>query len=302
MELFICFLAAILYGLVEGVTEWLPVSSTGHMILLSAVPGLNIAEKAGPEFYEFFLAVIQLGAVMAVIISYFRKLWPFGKKKGKEQKKDIWRLWLKILIGCVPAGFFGVLLKLLPDSVQEGLNSTLTVSIALILYGILFIAIEQYLKLKDKRLKATLKGKQENASIFRIDSLSALDYKTCLFIGLFQVLSLIPGTSRSGVTILSALLFACTRSVAAEYSFCLSLPIMVGASLVEGISFAGAGVEFTGEMGIYIGVGTVVAFLVSLVTIKALVKWVSRHTFEGFGIYRIAVGALTLGLLLGGII
>ena len=300
MSYLVAALIAALYGLVEGITEWLPISSTGHMILLSAIPGLNIASydvgNNSQDVFEFFLVVIQLGAILAVIVRFFSQLNPLSVPKG-EQRKDVGRIWLRILIGCIPAGIAGILMEvLLPDAAEEALNSPIVVGCALLLYGVFFVVLERYLKHKKTKLGV------EKKSLFRYENVERIPLLTCLYIGLIQILSLIPGTSRSGVTILSALLFSCTRSAAAQYSFYLSIPIMIGASLVSGIGFFVKGGTISGLGWTFIGSGILISFLVSILVVSALVKWIKSHTFEGFGYYRILVGALVIGLFVGGII
>lgn len=291
---------AVVYGILEGITEWLPVSSTGHMILLSAIPGFNLNSKYGSNFWNLFLVIIQLGAICAVIMKYFKRLNPLSRKLSKDDRKSIWKMWLKIIIACIPAGVVGVLLELLLTDAQSAiLNSPIVVSITLIAYGIIFIIIERLQKKKEKDYQKKLESQSlpANPYPFKYESTESLSYKTCLFIGLFQMLAIIPGTSRSGITIIAAMLLGASRGVSAEFSFFLSIPIMVGASLVKIISFARSETVLTSEMNIYLSFGIIAAFVVSIFVVKFLLEWVKKHTFEGFGYYRIALGVLMIVLI-----
>jgi len=275
MEIFINFLKVILMGLVEGITEWLPISSTGHMIILEQWIGLE--SVFGAPLWEFFLVVIQLGAIFAVIVNFFTQLWPFGKNKTKEEKKETWLIWLNILIACIPAAIIGLLLD---DWLTANLYNFITVSITLIVYGIAFIVIETIFKKKDVKFKTT--------------EVKNMTWQIALIIGCAQVLALIPGTSRSGVTILAAMLIGCNRKTSAEFSFFLSIPVMLGASLLKGINFASSGSSVTGlEIG-YVLVGCIVAFFVSILAIRFLLKFIKKNTFIGFGYYRIALGIVLI--------
>jgi len=272
MTLFIEFLKVIILGIVEGITEWLPISSTGHMILVEEFIQLN----ASAEFKEMFFVVIQLGAILAVVLLYFHKLNPFAPRKSKQEKMDTMHIWYKVVVGVIPAGVLGVLFD---DWLNERFYNYQTVAITLIIYGILFIVIEN-----------RNKGKAE-----KITSFQELSYKTALLIGLFQVLSLIPGTSRSGATILGAIILGTSRYIAAEYSFFLSIPIMFGASALKLLKF---GFDFTGmEIGILL-VGMVVAFVVSLLAIRFLMQYIKNNDFKAFGWYRIVLGILVVGYFL----
>lgn len=258
-------------GIVEGITEWLPISSTGHLILVDEFIKLN----AGEEFKEMFNVVIQLGAILAVVVLYFHKLNPFSRRKSHVQKVRTVKLWIKVLMACIPAAVLGLLLD---DWLDEHLYNYVVVSIMLIIYGILFIVVENRNRLKTPTVTTT----------------AAIDVKTALLIGCFQVLSLIPGTSRSGATIVGALLLGVSRSAAAEFTFFLAIPVMFGASAVKIVKFAGAGAAVTGlEAGILI-VGCLTAFFVSLVAIKFLMNYVKNNDFKVFGYYRIALGTLVL--------
>ena len=265
-------LKAILFGIVEGVTEWLPISSTGHLILLNEFITLNVSE----EFQSMFDVVIQLGAILAVIVLFFYKLNPFAPSKTAPEKKKTWDLWFKVIAAIIPSGVVGVLFD---DWMDAHLHNGIVVSIALIVYGIAFILVE--------RRKT---GKHER----QIMDVHEIDYKTALAIGLFQCLSLIPGTSRSGSTILGALLIGVSRSAGAEFSFFMAIPTMLGASAIKGLKFVLSGVSATGtEIGVLI-VGCVVSFVVSLLVIKGLMEYVRKHSFSAFGVYRIVLGVVVL--------
>ena len=273
--LFIEILKAVILGIVEGITEWLPVSSTGHMILVDELMSLDVS----PEFMELFLVVIQLGAICAVPVLFFHKLNPFSPKKSAVERKSTWLLWAKVVVGVFPAAVIGVLLD---DFLDEHLYNFVTVAITLIIYGIAFIIVEHFKKGKASRVE-------------RVEDLSFTD---ALLIGGFQVLSLIPGTSRSGSTILGGRLIGVSRSASAEFSFFMAIPVMLGASLLKVVKFVLEGYTATGtEIGLLL-IGLVVSFLVSLAAIKFLTDFVKRHTFTPFGIYRIALGALVLGYFL----
>ena len=294
MQFLIAAAIAILYGLVEGITEWLPISSTGHMILLSAITGLDIAQRENQAFFSLFLVVIQLGAILAICVYFFKSLVPFFHQAGKE-RRAIWMDWLKILVGCLPAGVCGVLLKVLPDSVDSALNSPYVIGSMLALYGVAFIVCERILRVRESKLQAA------GSSHFRYTTIEEVPLLTCFYVGLIQILSLIPGTSRSGVTILAGLLLAISRPAAARFSFYLSIPLMLGASIVEGAGFFMDGNAISATGWTYLGVGVLSAFLVSLVAVRFLLKFIEKHTFEGFGYYRILVGALVIGLAAGGL-
>ena len=267
-------LKAILFGIVEGITEWLPVSSTGHMILLDEFVKMNVSE----EFWNLFLVVIQLGAILAVVILFWNKIFPFdfskeARAEHRVNRKDIWLLWVKILISCVPAAVIGVLFD---DVFDRLFYNGPCVAIALIVFGIAFIVIE-----------TAKKGKE-----FKINSISEITYKTALYIGFFQVLAAVfPGTSRSGATIVGALLIGVARTVAAEYTFYLAIPVMAGASLLKVLKFDGS---MTGSEVMILLVGTVVAFAVSIVVIRFLMGYIRKHDFKVFGVYRIILGLVVL--------
>lgn len=261
-------LKTIIIGIVEGITEWLPISSTGHMILLNEWINLDVST----DFFEMFLVVIQLGAIMAVVVLFFHKLNPLAPSKSKEEKKATWILWTKVAVGVFPAAVLGLLLN---DWMEETLYNYIVVAIMLVVYGVLFIVVEQ--RHKDKTPTYT--------------SMETLPYKTALFIGLFQVLALIPGTSRSGATILGAIVVGTSRFVAAEFSFFLSIPVMFGASALKLYNF---GFVFSFEEVIILIVGMVTAFVVSILAIKFLLGYIKQHDFKAFGYYRIGLGILVL--------
>ena len=270
--IFIELLKAVFLGVVEGVTEWLPISSTGHMILVEEFIKLD----ASAAFKEMFFVVIQLGAILAVILLYFHKLNPFSPKKTTQEKKDTMSIWYKVIVGVLPAAVLGLLFD---DWLNDHLYNYWTVAIMLIVYGILFIVIEN-----------RNKGKESS-----INSFKDLTYKTAFLIGMFQVLSLIPGTSRSGATILGAILIGTSRFVATEYSFFLSIPVMFGASFLKLVKF---GFDFTGmEIGILL-TGMVVAFVVSVIAIKFIMGYIKNNDFKAFGWYRIVLGILVIAYFL----
>ena len=268
-------LKAVLFGIVEGITEWLPVSSTGHLILLDEFVRLQVTEA----FYEMFQVVIQLGAILAVIVLFFHKLNPFSPKKDAIQKKDTWQLWFKVVVAVLPSAVIGLLLD---DWMDAHLYNYIVVAVMLVVYGVAFLFVE--------------KGNSQRK--FTITEVSQIDYRTALLMGAFQCLSLIPGTSRSGSTILGAIILGVSRSAGAEFSFCMAIPTMLGASgltllryLLEGMIPSGT------EIGVLIA-GCVVAFLVSLGVIKGLMEYVRKHSFSVFGVYRIVLGAAVLAYFL----
>ena len=266
-------LKAVLFGIVEGVTEWLPISSTGHLILLNEFITLNVSD----EFRSMFDVVIQLGAILAVIVLFFHKLNPFSPRKTEGEKKQTWQLWFKVIAAIIPSGIVGVLFD---DWMEAHFHNATVVSIALIAYGVAFILVE-------RRNARRVGGKT-------VEDVYAIDYKTALLIGCFQCLSLIPGTSRSGSTILGAILIGVGRSAGAEFSFFMAIPTMLGASAIKGLKFLLSGVSATGtEIGVLI-VGCVVSFLVSLLVIRGLMEYVRRHSFSAFGVYRIILGVVVL--------
>ena len=268
---FIEILKAIAQGIVEGITEWLPVSSTGHILLLDAFWKMN----ASTAFFDVFKVVIQLGAIFAVVVLYFNKLNPFSPKKNAAEKKGTWVLWSKVLVASIPAAIAGLALDDLIDGV---LSTPVVIATALIVYGIAFILME---------------SRKSHAA--KVETVEDITYKHAFGIGAFQMLALIPGTSRSGSTILGASLLGTSRTAAAEFSFFMAIPVMLGASglkLVDALLLEG--VSFTGEEWILLGVATVVSFVVSLLVIRGLMAFIKKHSFKPFGWYRIALGAVVL--------
>ena len=263
-------LKVIVLGIVEGITEWLPISSTGHMILFDEIIKFNVTE----EFKEMFLVVIQFGAIIAVIIQFWDKLWPFGlDNRQLVVKKSIFNMWFHVIVSCIPAIIIGLPFD---DLINNYLYNYVVVALALIVFGVAFIWVEN----RNKGVKP------------KINSISQIDYKTALFIGLFQMIAAIfPGTSRSGATIVGALLLGVSRTVAAEYTFYLAVPVMAGASLLKIVKY---GAHYTGAEVLYLILGMAVAFAVSWVVIKFLMDFVKRHDFKVFGWYRIALGAVVL--------
>ncbi|MCR1899300.1 undecaprenyl-diphosphate phosphatase [Irregularibacter muris] len=257
---------AIILGIVQGITEWLPVSSTGHLILVEEFAKF----KLSPAFISTFFVVIQFGSILAVIVLFFRKLNPFDRHKVMRERRETISLWMKIAVATIPAGIIGFLFD---DIIEEALYNPTTVALMLIVYGVLFIIVEN----RRKRPYVT--------------DLNELSYVTAIGIGLFQVLALIPGTSRSGATILGAVLLGTSRTIAAEFSFFLAVPVMIGAS---GYKLLKAGMAFTGLEWIVLGVGSLVAFLVSIVAIKFLLSYIKRNDFKAFGYYRIFLGIIVL--------
>ena len=264
-------LKAILFGIVEGITEWLPVSSTGHLILLDEFIRLDVSEA----FYEMFEVVIQLGAILAVILLFFHKLNPFSLKKDQLQKKNTWNLWFKVVVAVLPSAVLGLLLD---DWMDAHLYNYVVVAITLIVYGVAFI----YMELKNQ------------GRTMKITKVHDIDYRTALLIGCFQCLSLIPGTSRSGSTILGAIILGVGRSAGAEFSFFLAIPTMLGASALKLLKFMLSGVTATGLEITVLLVGCAVSFYVSLVVIRGLMDYVRKHNFGVFGLYRIGLGAVVL--------
>lgn len=285
------FLKSILFGIVEGITEWLPVSSTGHLILLDEFVSLNVAPELGATFSEeyksMFEVVIQLGAILAVAVIYFNKLNPFARKKSSDEKKGTWVLWGKVALACVPAALVGIvgdkiLEKVTGKNIDGWLFNWAVVAAALIIYGVLFIIIEKFHKPRKRQVE-------------RVEDITI---RQALAIGCFQMLSIVPGTSRSGSTILGARMIGVSRPAAAEFSFFLGMPVIAGASLIKALGF----VSYVSESGISIPptaivsliTATVVSFAVSLVVVEFLVDFVKRHSFIPFGVYRIILGVLVI--------
>ena len=284
MENFIEILKVIFLGIVEGITEWLPISSTGHLILVEEFVKLDVSQ----EFWDMFMVVIQLGAIMAVVVLYWKDLWPFRDKKPKHEnvtkvekaagllcrfvKIDKMIMWFKILVSCLPAIVIGLPFN---DFIEEKFNNWFVVSVMLIVYGVMFLIVEDY---NEKRQA-------------KYNSISEITWKTALFIGIFQVLSLIPGTSRSGSTIIGGILVGASRTVAAEYTFFLAIPVMFGASLLKIVKF---GLNFTSWEVVILVTGMVVSFVVSILAIKFLMGYIKKHNFKVFGWYRIALGIVVI--------
>lgn len=259
-------LKSLILGIVQGITEWLPVSSTGHMLLVDEFLHLNFSK----DFTDMFFVVIQFGSILAVIVLYFDKLNPFSAKKSKAEKRDTWALWKKVIVGCIPAGVIGILFD---DLIHDLLYGPVVIAIALIVYGVLFIVLES-----THHTPTT-------------SSLKELSFRKALLIGAFQTLSLVPGTSRSGSTILGAVFLGCSRPVAAEFSFFLAVPVMLGAS---GLKILKYGLHYTAaQLGVLI-VGMVTAFVVSLFVIRFLMNYIRKHDFKVFGWYRIVLGVIVL--------
>ena len=265
------FLKAVLFGIVEGITEWLPVSSTGHMILLDEFIKLDVSGA----FYEMFQVVIQLGAIGAVIVLFFHKLNPFSGKKTVAQRKQTWQLWFRVVAAVVPSAVVGLLLD---DWMDEHLYNYIVVAVMLIVYGVAFILVE----------------KRNDSSSFAIAQVGEIGYKTAVLMGAFQCLSLIPGTSRSGATILGGIFLGVSRAAAAEFSFFMAIPTMLGASALKLVKFLLEGIAPTGTEIMVLITGCVVSFLVSLLVIKALMEYVRQHSFRVFGVYRIVLGVIVL--------
>ena len=262
----------IIFGIVEGLTEWLPVSSTGHMILVDEFIQLNVTT----QFKDMFLVVIQLGAILAVCVLSFEKLNPFSRWKTRHEKKLTWELWMKVIVACIPAAVIGLLFN---DFMEEHFMTAYVVSATLIIYGILFIVVENYNRGRSPA----------------VTDLSKLSYKTAFLIGVFQVLSLVPGTSRSGAAILSGLLLGASRYVATEFTFFLAIPVMFGASMLKMVKF---GFNYTGAEIVILIVGMLTAFIVSILSIRFLLRYIKRNDFKAFGWYRIALGIIVIAYLL----
>ena len=272
MDVFFEILKAILFGIVEGITEWLPISSTGHMILLDEFVKLKVSK----EFYEMFQVVIQLGAIAAVLLLFFHKLNPFSPKKDAIQKKNTWTLWLKVIVAVLPSAVIGLLLD---DWMDAHLYNYVVVAITLVIYGVGFIFVERF----NRRRKLI------------VGSVYDISYKTALLIGAFQCLSLIPGTSRSGSTILGAILLGVGRAAGAEFSFFLAIPTMLGASALKLLKFLLSGVTAGGLEIAVLLIGCAVSFVISLLVIKGLMEYVRKRSFAAFGIYRIVLGVAVIG-------
>ena len=268
MQTVLELLKAVVLGIIQGITEWLPISSTGHMILANEIINLSVSDA----FMEMFEVVIQLGSILAVVVLFFHKLNPLSPKKSPQEKKDTLSLWGKVIIGVIPAGVIGLLFD---DQINDIFYNSLTIAITLIVYGVLFILVEN----RNKHRKP------------RIDSVGQISWQLALAIGCAQILALIPGTSRSGATIIGAMLFGLSRTAAAEFSYFLAVPVMFGASALKLLKF---GFDFTGMELAILFTGCVTAFLVSLLAIRFLMNFIKKHDFKPFGYYRIALGIIIL--------
>lgn len=304
-------LKALFIGIVEGITEWLPISSTGHMILVDEFVKLDVSD----QFLALFLVVIQLGAIMAVILLYFHKLNPFSPRKTQAEKRGTWRLWGMVAIGCIPAAIVGLLLD---DWVNEHFYNAYTVAIMLILYGVVFIVMERRNRKRALRLmeagetpadrealEAPVRGRHARVerehtevsaeeALFKIRDVDDIDWKTALKIGCFQVLAIIPGTSRSGATIIGGMLCGCSRTAAAEYTFFLAIPIMFGWGVVKAAKFMMEGLVMTQTEIMVLVVGIISAFIMSVVAIRFLMGYIKKNDFTAFGVYRIIVGIIVV--------
>ena len=265
------FLKAVLFGIVEGITEWLPVSSTGHLILLDEFVKLDVSAA----FYEMFQVVIQLGAILAVIVLFFHKLNPLSPQKSAELKKGTWNLWFKVVVAVIPSAVVGLLLD---DWMDAHLYNHVVVAVMLVVYGVAFLLVER----------------RNAAATAKVSDVDTIDYRTAILMGAFQCLSLIPGTSRSGATILGGIFLGVSRAAAAEFSFFMAIPTMLGASALKLLKFLLEGVQATSTEIMVLITGCVVSFLVSLAVIKGLMEYVRKHSFSVFGIYRIVLGAVVL--------
>ena len=294
-------LKAALFGLVEGITEWLPISSTGHMLLLDQFVTLDVSR----DFWDMFLVVIQLGAILAVCVLFFHQLNPFSGTKSAEEKRGTWRLWAQIVVACLPAAIVGIPLD---DWMEEHLSSPFVIAAALIVYGVIFIVIETRRAHRAQAVAAAGAGQGRHMAAAdpyaspseladadaRVTSIEELDWKTAIGIGIFQVLSIVPGTSRSGSTIIGGLLLGCSRTVAAEFTFYLAVPVMFGASGLRLVKFFLKGNTFAMDETVILLVGCAVAFVVSLVAIRFLMSFVKKHDFKPFGWYRIILGVAVI--------
>ena len=265
------FLKAVLFGIVEGITEWLPVSSTGHLILLDEFVKLDVSAA----FYEMFQVVIQLGAILAVIVLFFHKLNPLSPRKSAGLKKGTWNLWFKVVVAVIPSAVVGLLLD---DWMDAHLYNHVVVAVMLVVYGVAFLLVER----------------RNAAATAKVSDVDTIDYRTAILMGAFQCLSLIPGTSRSGATILGGIFLGVSRAAAAEFSFFMAIPTMLGASALKLLKFLLEGVQATSTEIMVLITGCVVSFLVSLAVIKGLMEYVRKHSFSVFGIYRIVLGAVVL--------
>ena len=277
MELIINILKSVVFGIVQGITEWLPISSTGHLILVEKYLPLNVFADAASNtaFFDMYKVVIQFGSILAVLLLYWNKLWPFGQNLSQKKKNSVYRLWIKIIIATIPAMIVGLLLD---DWIDSKMSTPVAIAVALIVYGIAFIWLER------------------KEHTFTTTDIRRISYKNALKVGFFQCLALIPGTSRSGSTILGATILGFDRPTAAEFSFYMAIPVMFGASLLKIVKFIVKGVTVSASSVIVLLVGTVVSFAVSVVVIRYLMEYIRKHDFQVFGFYRIVLGILILVL------
>ena len=295
-------LKALLIGIVEGITEWLPISSTGHMILVDEFVSLAVS----PDFLELFLVVIQIGAICAVLVLYFHKLNPFSPRKTAAEKRGTWRLWGMVVVGCIPAAAIGLTLD---DFFSEHFYNAWTVAVALIVYGVVFIVIERHNRRREAAYLASREprgaharpvvgpgddGDDAEQALFRVHTVDEIDWKTALKIGCFQMLAIIPGTSRSGSTIIGGMLCGCSRTAAAEFTFFLAIPVMFGWGLLKALKFVMGGLVMTTTEIAVLVTGIVTAFVVSILSIKFLMGYIKKNDFTAFGVYRIIVGVVVL--------
>lgn len=299
-------LKTIFFGIVEGLTEWLPISSTGHLILVQEFVTLNVTK----DFWDMFLVVIQLGAILAICVLYFHQLNPWARSKSPQERHNTWTTWAKIIIGIIPAAVVGIPLD---NFMEEHLSNWQVVSGALIFYGIVFIVIESWRARKISRgelagMQAQVSGKhfaQTDADLIKseqtdpgLQTMEEISYKRALGIGCFQVLSLVPGTSRSGSTIIGGLLLGCSRTLAAEFSFYMAIPVMFGASALRLAKYFAAGNVFSGQETVILLVGMAVAFATSVLSVKFLLKFIKTNDFKPFGVYRIILGVVVISYFL----
>ena len=273
------WIQTLIYGIIQGITEWLPISSTGHLLLADELMNMQVFDNPvlNDEFLNMFFVVIQFGSILAVCLLYFHKLNPFSNRKNEQEKKDTLALWGKVIIGCIPAGIAGVLFD---DIIDGYLHGPVVIAVMLIVYGVFFLVIEN----------------QKRTPI--IVSFETMSFKTALMIGCCQMLALIPGTSRSGATILGAVLIGCSREIAAEFSFFLAVPVMAGASLLKLVKMFKAGVVMNSLAWSVLGLGTFVSFVVSVLAIRFLMGYIRKHDFKAFGVYRIILGIVILAVVL----
>lgn len=281
-------------GVVEGLTEWLPISSTGHMILVNEFLNLDVSQ----QFLDLFLVVIQIGAIAAVIIMYFHKLNPFSRTKTSVQRKRTWRLWGMVVVGCIPAAVVGIICN---DWVQDHLYTAQIVAAMLIVYGIIFIVMERKNRQREAQMNTAIprgrhvkNGAHASESLFKINSVDEIDPIHAFKIGLFQCLAIIPGTSRSGATIIGGMLTGCSRVAATEFTFFLAIPVMLGWGLVKVVRFFAHGLVMSQTEIWILVVGMVTAFVVSIISIKFLMNYIKRNDFTAFGVYRIVLGIIVL--------